>query len=78
MRSSSSGRASWPDERIIRGTLATIATEVATQPIERTALILVGKVLSARDFRNSALYDAEMTARLFCTVVNRFRSVYES
>ena len=26
---------------------------------------------------HSALYDAEMTARLFCTVVNRFRSVYE-
>ncbi|MBN9091041.1 MAG: precorrin-4 C(11)-methyltransferase [Reyranella sp.] len=51
-------RASWPDERIIRGTLGTIAAEVARQPIERTALILVGKVLSARDFRNSALYDA--------------------
>ena len=27
---------------------------------------------------HSALYDAEMTARLFCTVVNRFRSVYEA
>ena len=26
---------------------------------------------------HSALYDAEMTARLFCAVVNRFRSVYE-
>jgi precorrin-4/cobalt-precorrin-4 C11-methyltransferase len=51
-------RASWPDERVIRGTLGTIAAEVARQPIERTALILVGKVLSARDFRNSALYDA--------------------
>jgi precorrin-4/cobalt-precorrin-4 C11-methyltransferase len=51
-------RATWPDERVIRGTLATIASEVAKQPIERTALILVGKVLSARDFRNSALYDA--------------------
>ena len=51
-------RASWPDERVIRGTLATIAADVATQPIERTALILVGKVLAARDFRESALYDA--------------------
>jgi precorrin-4/cobalt-precorrin-4 C11-methyltransferase len=50
-------RASWPDEKVIRGTLATIAAEVAKQPIERTALILVGQVLSARDFRNSALYD---------------------
>lgn len=27
---------------------------------------------------HSALYDAEMTARLFCETVNRFRAVYES
>jgi len=26
---------------------------------------------------HSALYDAEMTARVFCSVVNRFRGVYE-
>jgi precorrin-4/cobalt-precorrin-4 C11-methyltransferase len=56
-------RASWPDERVIRGTLGTIAAEVGEQPIERTALILVGKVLSARDFRNSALYDAAYQRR---------------
>jgi len=29
------------------------------------------------DRAHSALYDAEMTARLFCTVVNRFRAVYD-
>ena len=51
-------RATWPDERVIRGTLATIADEVAKSPVERTALILVGKVLGARTFRDSALYDA--------------------
>jgi precorrin-4/cobalt-precorrin-4 C11-methyltransferase len=51
-------RASWPDERILRATLGTIAEEVSRDPIERTALILVGPVLAARDFRNSALYDA--------------------
>ena len=51
-------RASWPDERIIRATLSTIAAEIAKTPIERTALILVGKVLDARTFRDSALYDA--------------------
>jgi precorrin-4/cobalt-precorrin-4 C11-methyltransferase len=56
-------RVSWPDERIIRGTLASIAAEVAHQPVERTALILVGKVLSARDFRDSALYDAAYQRR---------------
>ena len=56
-------RASWPDERVIRGTLGDIAAEVGKQPIERTALILAGKVLSARDFRNSALYDAAYQRR---------------
>jgi ribonuclease T len=29
------------------------------------------------DRAHSSIYDAEMTARLFCAVVNRFRSVYE-
>ncbi len=50
-------RASWPDQRIVRGTLATIAAEVAKTPMERTALILVGRVLSEQDFPDSALYD---------------------
>lgn len=56
-------RATWPDERVIRGTLSTIAAEVAKSPMERTALILVGKVLGARGFRNSALYDAAYQRR---------------
>jgi precorrin-4/cobalt-precorrin-4 C11-methyltransferase len=56
-------RATWPDEKIVRGTLATIAAEVARAPIERTALILVGKVLAAGDFRDSALYDAAYQRR---------------
>jgi precorrin-4/cobalt-precorrin-4 C11-methyltransferase len=51
-------RASWPDERIIRGTLSTIEALVAQSPMERTALILVGPALGADDFRESALYDA--------------------
>jgi precorrin-4/cobalt-precorrin-4 C11-methyltransferase len=56
-------RATWPDEQVVRGTLATIVAEVAKAPIERTALILVGKVLSASGFRNSALYDAAYQRR---------------
>lgn len=56
-------RASWPEERIVRGTLRTIVGEVAKSPIDRTALILIGKVLSARDFRDSALYDASYQRR---------------
>ena len=56
-------RASWPEERVIRATLGSIAAEVATSPIERTALILVGKVLGAKTFRDSALYDAAYQRR---------------
>ncbi len=51
-------RASWPDERILRGTLATIEALAAESPMERTALIFVGPSLAAQDFRESALYDA--------------------
>ena len=50
-------KASWPDERIVRGTLGTIEALVAREPIERTALIFVGPGLAAEDFRESSLYD---------------------
>jgi precorrin-4/cobalt-precorrin-4 C11-methyltransferase len=49
-------RASWPDERVIRGTLADIAAAVAAAGLERTALILVGPALGGGDFQESALY----------------------
>src|SRR5216683_3242678 len=53
-------RVSWPDQRILRGTLATIRTEVKTAAITRTALILVGRVLAAAAaFSDSRLYAAD-------------------
>lgn len=51
-------RASWPDERVIRATLETVAAILAADPIERTALIFVGRSLAAEDFTESSLYDA--------------------
>jgi precorrin-4/cobalt-precorrin-4 C11-methyltransferase len=56
-------QASTPGERVIRGTLADIAAQVAEARIERTALILVGPGLAAEDFRDSALYDADYRRR---------------
>jgi precorrin-4/cobalt-precorrin-4 C11-methyltransferase len=56
-------RASWPDQQIIRATLGTIVGEVAKTSIDRTALILVGEVLAASDFRDSALYDSAYQRR---------------
>jgi precorrin-4/cobalt-precorrin-4 C11-methyltransferase len=56
-------RASWPDERIVRATLSTVLTALQNAPMERTALVLVGPVLGAEDFRASALYSADYQRR---------------
>ncbi|HPT18758.1 MAG TPA: precorrin-4 C(11)-methyltransferase [Methanothrix sp.] len=48
--------ASWPDELIITGTLADIADKVEAAGIERSALILVGKVIKRDGFGRSHLY----------------------
>jgi precorrin-4/cobalt-precorrin-4 C11-methyltransferase len=47
----------------LRGTLGSIRAQVAAEPIERTALVLVGQVLVAHDFRESALYDPDYRRR---------------
>ena len=49
-------RVSWPDETIIRGTLATIRGAVKKAGITRTALIIVGPALGGEDFDDSRLY----------------------
>lgn len=56
-------RATWADERVLQGTLATIRTQLASEPMERTALILVGKALASGDFIESALYSVEYRRR---------------
>ena len=48
-------RATWPDQRIVQGTLATIVAAVGPE-IDRTALILVGRSLAAEGFDESRLY----------------------
>ncbi len=51
-------RVTWPDQMIIRGTLSDIREKVRAAKITRTALILVGRVLSQNsDFSDSKLYD---------------------
>ncbi|WP_412525994.1 precorrin-4 C(11)-methyltransferase [Burkholderia lata] len=49
-------RASWPDEARVTGTLADIVGKVQGTQIERTALILIGRVLDAEGFADSTLY----------------------
>ncbi|MGJ4857448.1 precorrin-4 C(11)-methyltransferase [Labrys sp. La1] len=56
-------RASWPDERVVTGTLGDIEGKIAAEPMERTALILIGRTLATEDFRESALYDTDYKRR---------------
>lgn len=48
--------ASWPDQKVLRGTLEDIAEKVEAKGISRSALILVGGVVKRTDFRRSHLY----------------------
>jgi precorrin-4/cobalt-precorrin-4 C11-methyltransferase len=51
-------KASWPDQKIIRGTLATLAKQMSEAGIDRTAMIVVGRCLDA-SYELSRLYAAD-------------------
>lgn len=53
-------KASWPEEQVIRGTLANIEAKVRTAGIRKTAQILVGDFLNT-EYARSKLYDPEFT-----------------
>lgn len=55
-------RASWPDQRVVRGVLGDFPVAVAAE-MERTALILVGRALDAEGFDESRLYAADYDRR---------------
>ncbi|WP_412518354.1 precorrin-4 C(11)-methyltransferase [Actinomadura madurae] len=52
-------RATRPDEVVLRGTLADIADRVRAAGVTRTAVIVVGRVLTASAFPDSHLYSAD-------------------
>lgn len=54
----------WPEEQIIRGCLKDIRGKVKAAGITHTALVLVGRVLEAKDFADSRLYDPAHHHRL--------------
>lgn len=56
-------RASWPDQRVIRATLATLEAALGGEAVERTALILVGPALAAEGFDESRLYAPDYDRR---------------
>ncbi|WP_174590324.1 precorrin-4 C(11)-methyltransferase [Methanocella conradii] len=48
--------ASWPDQKVIRGTVSDIADMAKKEGIERTALIIIGDVVEGKCDGRSALY----------------------
>ena len=51
-------KASWPEQRIFRGTLTTIADQLAAAGVNRTAMVIIGKVLDG-EYERSRLYAPE-------------------
>ena len=56
-------KASWPDEKIVRATLADISAAIKEAKITQTAIIIVGKVLDCEDFPDSRLYASDFSHR---------------
>lgn len=53
-------RATWPDQKILRGTIATIADIIHDAGVTRQAMIVVGRVLDS-EYDLSKLYDSKFT-----------------
>ena len=53
-------RATWPDQKILRGTIDTIADVIHAEGVVRQAMIVVGRVLDT-DYELSKLYDSSFT-----------------
>ncbi|MBT9139879.1 MAG: Cobalt-precorrin-4 C(11)-methyltransferase [Dehalococcoidia bacterium] len=54
-------KASWPEERVIQGTLGEIAQKVKAAGVIKTAMILVGDFLAEEKSRKSRLYAADFS-----------------
>ncbi len=54
-------KATWPDQRVIRGSLQDIAAKIQASEIKKTAMIVVGPALADDSRIASKLYDAAFT-----------------
>jgi precorrin-4/cobalt-precorrin-4 C11-methyltransferase len=54
-------RATWNDEKVIKGTLGDIVEKTREAKIMKTALIIVGEVISPPKYEYSKVYDAGFT-----------------
>jgi len=54
-------KATWPEERICRCTVGTLAKTAEEACIKKTAVILVGDVIGAKSFEESRLYSPDFS-----------------
>jgi len=54
-------KASWPEQRVVRGPLSRIAALVREAGIDRTAIIMVGEFLRGQGYKPSRLYASEFS-----------------
>ena len=54
-------KATWPDQKIVKGTLKDIVEKAKVEGITQTALIYVGRVLDPKAYDLSKLYDPSFT-----------------
>jgi precorrin-4/cobalt-precorrin-4 C11-methyltransferase len=54
-------RVTWPEEAIVRGTIGDIAEKVEKSGLSKTAIVIVGRILSDTGYDRSKLYDPLFT-----------------
>ncbi len=54
-------RASWKDQKIIKGTLGDIAKKLKEEKITRTAIVIISDVIDPETYEYSKLYDKEFS-----------------
>ena len=54
-------KASWAEQKILRGTIETISEQVKAAGITRTALVIVGKCLNSKRYEKSHLYSPKFS-----------------
>lgn len=54
-------RASWNDQKIIKGTLNDIVKKVQDERITRTAIVIISDVIEPKSYEYSKLYDKEFS-----------------
>lgn len=54
-------RASWKDQKIVKGTLSNIVKKIREEKITRTAIVIVSDVIDSKSYEFSKLYDKKFS-----------------